>query len=78
MLGSYLASKAFQDDADLLFGSELAARKALDILDELPGLFTPGFSLPELVCALLYHGLLLPLNDNLLLYRYWSKPQSVH
>jgi hypothetical protein len=39
---------------------ELAAGKTLDILDELPGLFTPGFSLPGLVCDLLYHGLLLP------------------
>ncbi len=49
----------FQNNADLLFGSELAAGKALDILDELLGLFTSGFSLPGLVCNLLHHGLLL-------------------
>ena len=55
----------------------IAAGKALDILDELPGLFVSGFSLPGLVCDLLHHGLLLSLNDNLLLYRYWSKSQSV-
>ncbi len=50
----------FQDNANLLFGSELAAGKALDILDELPGFLTSGFSLPGLACDLLYHGLLLP------------------
>ncbi len=73
-----ITSKAFKNNTDLLFSSELAAGETLDILDELPGLFSSGFSLPGLVCDLLYHGLLLPLNDNLLLYRNWSKPQSVY
>jgi hypothetical protein len=45
-------------------GGELAADKALDILDVLPGFFTSGFSLPGLVCNSLHHGLLLILYDN--------------
>jgi hypothetical protein len=66
-----------EDDADLLLSGELAAGKTLYIPDELFGLFAPGFSLPESVCDLLYHGSLLSLNDNLLIYHYRSKPQSV-
>jgi hypothetical protein len=81
-----ITPESFQDNADLLFGGELTAGEALDILDKLLGLFASGFSLiqpegfslPGLVYNLLHHGLLLPLNDNLLLYRYWSKPLSVH
>ena len=44
-----LSSKTFKDDADLLFGSELAAGVASDIPDELLCFFGPGLSLPELV-----------------------------
>jgi len=56
-------------------------RKALDILNELSGLFIYVFyvfSLPEAVCGLLPHGSLLPLNHNLLVYQYWSKPLSAY
>jgi len=70
--------KALQHDANLFFSGELAAGHMFDTLDELPGLFTSGFSLPEVVCNLLHHGLLLPLTDNLLIYQYRSKPLSVH
>jgi hypothetical protein len=38
---------------DLLFRSELTTGKTLDILNELLGLFTPGFRFPELVGNLL-------------------------
>ena len=49
------------------------------ILNELPCLFTSGFSQPEAVSGLLHHSLLLPLNHNLLVYPYWSKPKvSIH
>ena len=54
-----IPSEAFQNDTDLLFGGELTPGDALDILDELFGLFAPGFSLPEFACNLLYYGLLL-------------------
>jgi len=67
-----VSAKTFQNNADLLFGSELAAGEAFNILDELLGFFTPGFRLPEVIADLLYHGLLLSLN--LLLGWYWSKP----
>ncbi len=45
-----IRSEPFQDDADSLFGAELAAGKALDLVDELSVLFASGFSLPELTC----------------------------
>jgi len=54
-----IPTKAFQDNADLLFSSEPAAGETFDIPDELLGLFSPGFGLPEVVCNLLYQGLLL-------------------
>jgi len=46
-----IPTKTFQDNTDPVFSSELAAGKALDILDELPGLFSSGFSLPEVDCC---------------------------
>ena len=50
--------KAFQNNSNLFFGCELAAGGPFDILNELFGLFISGFSLPELICNLLYRGLL--------------------
>ena len=73
-----IPAESFQDNTALLLRGELAAGKALDILDKLPGIFASGFSLPEVACGLLYHGLLLPLNHNLLVYQYWSKTPGVH
>ncbi|HEX9896958.1 MAG TPA: hypothetical protein VGA85_04765 [Dehalococcoidales bacterium] len=73
-----IPAKAFHHDADLFLSAGLAAGKALDILDELSGLLSSGFSLLEVVCGLLHHGSFLPLNHNLLVYQYWSKPISVY
>jgi hypothetical protein len=42
-----------ENDADLLFSSELAVSDALDVSDKLLGFLAPGFSLPELVRTLL-------------------------
>jgi hypothetical protein len=55
-------TKTLQNNTNLLFGGELAASEALDILNKLPGLFTPGFSLPResFICCTI--GLLLSLN----------------
>jgi hypothetical protein len=38
-----IPAEPFQNNTDFLFGSELAAGKALDILAETSGLFTSGF-----------------------------------
>ena len=54
-----IPAKAFQYNANLFFGGELAAGEAFNILDELLGFFTSGFSQPDVVGHLLYHGLLL-------------------
>jgi len=54
-----IPAKAFQDNAYLFFSGELAAGKAFNTLDEPLGFFTSGFSLPEVIGHLLYHGLLL-------------------
>jgi hypothetical protein len=48
-----IPAKAFQDKANLFFRGELAAGEAFNILDELFGFFTSGFSLPEIVGYLL-------------------------
>ncbi len=54
-----ITAKAFQYNAYLFFSGELTAGKAFNILDKLFGFFTSGFSLPEVIGHLLYHGLLL-------------------
>jgi len=41
-----IPAKSFQYDANFFFYSEPAPGDALNVLDKLLGLFTPGFTLP--------------------------------
>ena len=74
----YVPPKPFQYDADLLFGSELAAGDTLDVPYKLLCFLRPGLTFLESVCNSLGHGRA-PFQSLLYYFqRARSKPLSVH